>query len=98
MTGRKKTPEHAAKIAIARNKGRKKWIEMLRSSPEAAAAHSAKMSARLSGRKISPEGRINMGLAKKGMIVSSETRAKQSRAQKARYQRDPDHPLKKDIG
>jgi hypothetical protein len=94
MTGRKKTPEHAAKIAIARNEGRKRWIENLRNSPEAKALHGAKMSAALKGRKISPEGRINMGLAKKGMIVSSETRAKQSRAQKARYQRDPGHPLK----
>jgi group I intron endonuclease len=94
MTGRKKTPEHAAKVAIARDEGHRRWVEKLRTSPEARAIFGAKLSALRKGRKISPEGRINIGLAKRGVVVSSETRAKQSRAQKARYHRDPNHPLK----
>lgn len=92
--GRKKTPEHAAKLALARNEGLKRWIEKRRSDPAAALAYSEKLSALRKGRYFSPEHRANIGKAHRGKIVSLETRAKQSKAQKERFRRDKSHPLK----
>jgi group I intron endonuclease len=86
--GKRFTPEHAAKIAVARDEGRKQWLAKIRSDPEAARMHSEKLSNAFTGLKRTPEHVAKIVLAHRGKIVSPETRAKQSEAQKERYRRD----------
>jgi group I intron endonuclease len=86
--GRKVSPETLAKIAPSRNEGRKRWIAKIRSDPDAAREHSAKLSAAFTGKTKSPEHRAKIRLGNLGKVVSPETRAKQAEAQKTRYARD----------
>jgi group I intron endonuclease len=86
--GRKKTPEHLAKITPSRNEGRKRWIAKIRSDPEATREHSAKLSAAFKGKTKTPEHRAKIAEGNRGKIVSPETRAKQAEAQRKRYARD----------
>ena len=86
--GRKVSPETLAKIEPSRNEGWKRWRTKIRSDPDAAREHSAKLSAAFTGKSKSPEHRAKISLAKTGKIVPLKTRSKQSDAQKRRYTRD----------